>query len=34
MYIYSGAVGLGAVAIALAFPPFPRAARAISPAAA
>jgi len=34
MYIYSGAVGLGAVAIALAFPPFPKAARALSPAAA
>jgi len=34
MYIYSGAIGLGAVAIALAFPPFPRAARAASPAAA
>jgi len=24
MYVYSGAIGLGAVAIALAFPPFPR----------
>jgi MFS family permease len=34
MYIYSGAIGLGAVAIALAFPPFPRASRAFSPAAA
>jgi len=34
MYVYSGAIGLGAVAIALAFPPFPRAARALSPAAA
>jgi MFS family permease len=34
MYIYSGAIGLGAVAIALAFPPFPRAARAVAPAAA
>jgi MFS family permease len=34
MYIYSGAVGLGAVAIAFAFPPFPRAARAVAPAAA
>ena len=34
MYIYSGAVGLGAVAIAFFFPPFPRAARAVAPAAA
>jgi MFS family permease len=34
MYVYSGAIGLGAVAIALAFPPFPKAARAVSPAAA
>jgi MFS family permease len=34
MYLYSGAIGLGAVAIALAFPPFPRAARAVVPAAA
>jgi MFS family permease len=34
MYIYSGVIGLGAVAIALAFPPFPKAARALSPAAA
>lgn len=34
LYIYSGAIGLGAVAIALAFPPFPRAARAPVPAAA
>ena len=34
MYLYSGAIGLGAVAIALAFPPFPRAARALAPAAA
>jgi len=34
MYIYSGAIGLGAVAIALAFPPFPRAAGEASPAAA
>jgi len=33
MYVYSGAIGLGAVAIALAFPPFPKAVRA-SPAAA
>jgi len=33
MYLYSGAVGLGAVAIALAFPPFPKAARALAPAA-
>jgi len=33
LYIYSFAVGLGAVAIALAFPPFPRAVRA-APAAA
>jgi MFS family permease len=31
MYVYSGAIGLGAVAIALAFPPFPRAARALNP---
>src|SRR5882672_10855100 len=34
MYIYSGTIGLGAVAIALAFPPFPGAARGASPAAA
>jgi MFS family permease len=34
MYIYSGVIGLGAVAIAFVFPPFPRAARALSPAAA
>jgi MFS family permease len=34
MYLYSGAIGLGAVAIALAFPPFPKAARAVAPAAA
>src|SRR6266850_2277173 len=34
MYVGSAAIGLGAVAIALAFPPFPRAARAASPAAA
>jgi MFS family permease len=34
MYIGSAAIGLGAVAIALAFPPFPKAARALSPAAA
>jgi len=34
MYIYSGTIGLGAVAIALAFPPFPKAARAVAPAAA
>ncbi|HEY7239633.1 MAG TPA: MFS transporter [Burkholderiales bacterium] len=33
MYVYSGAIGLGAVAIALAFPPFPKAVGA-SPAAA
>src|SRR4029077_9999026 len=33
MYVSSGAIGLGAVAIALAFPPFPKAARP-SPAAA
>jgi hypothetical protein len=31
MYVYSGAIGLGAVAIALAFPPFPSAARALNP---
>jgi MFS family permease len=31
MYVYSGAIGLGAVAIALAFPPFPRAATALNP---
>ena len=31
MYVYSGAIGLGAVAIALAFPPFPRAATAPNP---
>ena len=34
MYIGSAAIGLGAVAIALAFPPFPNAARELSPAAA
>ena len=34
MYVYSGAIGLGAVAIALAFPPFPQAARAPVPVAA
>jgi MFS family permease len=34
MYIGSAAIGLGAVAIALAFPPFPKAARGFSPAAA
>jgi MFS family permease len=34
MYLGSAAIGLGAVAMALAFPPFPRAARAASPAAA
>jgi len=34
MYVGSAAIGLGAVAIALAFPPFPRAARAALPAAA
>jgi MFS family permease len=34
MYIGSAAIGLGAVAIALAFPPFPRAAGAVSPIAA
>jgi MFS family permease len=34
MYVGSAAFGLGAVAIALAFPPFPKAARAVSPAAA
>jgi len=34
MYVGSAAIGLGAVAIALAFPPFPKAARAASPAAA
>src|SRR3989442_1247532 len=34
MYVGSAAIGLGAVAMALAFPPFPRAARAASPAAA
>ena len=33
MYIGSAAIGLGAVAIALAFPPFPKAARALAPAA-
>ena len=32
MYLGSAAIGLGAVAIALAFPPFPRAARALAPA--
>lgn len=31
MYVYSGAIGLGAVAIALAFPPFPRMAKALNP---
>src|SRR5262245_5124969 len=34
MYIGSAAIGLGAVAIALAFPPFPKAAGELSPAAA
>ena len=34
MYVYSGAIGLGAVMIALAFPPFPREARAPAPVAA
>jgi hypothetical protein len=34
MYIGSAAIGLGAVAIALAFPPFPKAARAPVPVAA
>ena len=34
MYVFSAAIGLGAVAIALAFPPFPRMARAPAPAAA
>jgi MFS family permease len=34
MYVGSAAIGLGAVAIALAFPPFPKAAREFSPAAA
>ncbi len=34
MYVGSAAIGLGAVAMALAFPPFPRAVRAASPAAA
>ena len=34
MYVYSGVIGLGAVAIALAFPPFPRAVRTPVPAAA
>jgi MFS family permease len=34
MYVYSGVIGLGAVAIALVFPPFPGAARALAPAAA
>jgi MFS family permease len=34
MYVYSAAIGLGAVALALFFPPFPRAARALAPAAA
>jgi MFS family permease len=34
LYIGSAVIGLGAVAIALAFPPFPRAARALSPSAA
>jgi len=34
MYVGSAAIGLGAVAIALAFPPFPKAARGASPAAA
>jgi MFS family permease len=31
MYLGSAAIGLGAVAMALAFPPFPRAARAVGP---
>jgi MFS family permease len=31
MYVYSAAIGLGAVAIALAFPPFPRMAKALNP---
>ena len=34
MYVYSGAIGLGAVAIAFAFPPFPQASRAPAPVAA
>jgi len=34
MYVGSAAIGLGAVAMALAFPPFPRAAGAVAPAAA
>jgi MFS family permease len=34
LYVGSAVIGLGAVAIALAFPPFPRAARALSPSAA
>jgi len=34
MYVGSAAIGLGAVAIALAFPPFPKAVRAAAPAAA
>src|SRR5262249_52557922 len=33
MYVYSGAIGLGAVEIALAFPPFPKAVRAFPAAA-
>jgi MFS family permease len=33
MYVGSAVIGLGAVAIALAFPPFPKAARALAPAA-
>ena len=34
LYVGSAAIGLGAVAIALAFPPFPKAVRATAPAAA
>jgi MFS family permease len=34
MYIYSGVIGLGAVAIAFTFPPFPKASRAPAPVAA
>ncbi len=34
MYIYSGVIGLGAVAIAFTFPPFPKALRAPAPVAA
>jgi MFS family permease len=33
LYVGSAVIGLGAVAIALAFPPFPKAARALAPAA-